>query len=107
VVVVHICGNLETMSFSSGPSPASVLVARFLRTNNYNETLETFIREAGLPPSVGANGGAGTSFDEWTIEGVIQEKRTFDQSLNFERYGDGVKGSARDIWSVPGMLKDQ
>lgn len=82
---------------------ASILVARFLRSNNYNETLETFIREAGLPSDVGAfnrnKSDESDSVGKWTLEGIIQEKKKFDQTLSFERYGDS---QAKDEWSVPG-----
>lgn len=75
---------------------ASIIVARFLRSNNYNETLNTFIREAGLP----SDAGAINNVEQWTLEGIIQEKKKFDQSLSFERHGDSqVK---KDEWSMPG-----
>lgn len=102
-------GGSSSSSSSSIPL-ASLLVARFLRYNNYAATLETFIREAGLPPDAGStsteqNGRGGRyEYDDWTLEGVIQEKKTFDQSLRFERYGDDDDddGRKRDRWSVPG-----
>lgn len=83
---------------SSSPSLASILIARFLRTNAYTETLEAFIREAGLPRDVGQT----SEEPNWTIEGILQEKKTFDQSLNFERYGEDEKN--KDLWSEPGEL---
>lgn len=84
---------------------ASILVARFLRSNNYHETLDTFIREAGLPSDAGlvtrkSSDEAG-GLDKWTLESIIQEKKRFDQTLSFERYGDS---QAKDEWSVPGKL---
>ncbi|KAA8643547.1 hypothetical protein EYZ11_008852 [Aspergillus tanneri] len=82
---------------SRRPSLASILVARFLRTNNYTQTLEAFIREAGLPTDAGHISG---EKDDWTIERVLDEKRAFDQSANFERYGDSEKEN--DAWSSPG-----
>lgn len=81
------------------PSLASILVARFLRTNAYTETLEAFIREAGLPDDVGQTNDKDPN---WTIEGILQEKKTFDQSVNFERYGEDEK--KKDVWSEPGEL---
>lgn len=84
---------------------ASILVARFLRSNNYNETLHTFIREAGLPSDAGVvnlnKSDEADGVDKWTLEGIIQEKKKFDQTLSFERYGDSP---AKDEWSVPGKL---
>lgn len=82
----------------------SALVARFLRTNNYAETLGAFIREASLAPDVGQSSGDDTN--NWTIQGLLEEKKTFDQSVNFERYG--ADGSEKGLWSVPGeiMLSD-
>ena len=84
---------------SQSPPLASILVARFLRTNNYAETLNAFIREAGLP----ADAGQVTDNKEgnnWTIESVLEEKKAFDQTLGFERYGE----NERDEWSIPGEL---
>lgn len=80
---------------------ASVLVARFLRSNNYTETLNVFIREAGLPADAGQPDGK-TDKSDWTIEGVLQEKQVFDESVKFERYG---KGEEKDVWTVPGQPK--
>ncbi|KAF9883494.1 hypothetical protein FE257_003408 [Aspergillus nanangensis] len=80
-------------------SLASTLVARFLRTNDYKETLHAFIREAGLPPDAGHTPGKG----DWTIEGVLEEKKAFDQSVHFERYGED--GKEKDLWSIPAPSK--
>ncbi|GFF35276.1 hypothetical protein IFM58399_04154 [Aspergillus lentulus] len=76
---------------------ASALVARFLRSNNYTETLNVFIREAGLPADAGQPDGK-TDNSDWTIEGVLQEKQVFDESVKFERYG---KSEEKDVWTVP------
>ncbi|KAK1139962.1 hypothetical protein N8T08_011039 [Aspergillus melleus] len=82
------------------PSLASILVARFLRTNNYTQTLRAFIQEAGLPADAGHVGlKKDNDSSSWTIEGVIEEKRVFDQSIKSERYGDGDKEN--DLWSTP------
>ncbi|KAF7588018.1 hypothetical protein BBP40_006424 [Aspergillus hancockii] len=83
---------------SQSLSLASTLVARFLRTNNYVETLDAFIREAGLPANAGQVKGKGNDENNWTIEGVLEEKKTFDQTLGFERYGGNGE---KDVWSVP------
>lgn len=86
------------MSSSNQEVPlTSTLIARFLRSNNYTETLRTFIREAGLPSDAGQSDGS----NEWTIEGILDEKRAFDETLRFERYG--VEDEKHDIWTVPGM----
>lgn len=79
---------------------ASTLVARFLRTNNYTQTLKAFLQEAGLPSDAGEQRGKDNT-SNWTIENVLEEKKAFDQSKNFERYGDNDKD--KDVWSVPGM----
>lgn len=79
---------------------ASTLVARFLRTNNYTQTLKAFLQEAGLPSDAGEQGGKDDATN-WTIENVIEEKKAFDQSKNFERYGDNDKD--KDVWTVPGL----
>ncbi|EAW08395.1 uncharacterized protein ACLA_031280 [Aspergillus clavatus NRRL 1] len=77
---------------------ASVLVARFLRSNNYTETLEVFIREAGLPANAGQSGANDDEKNKWTIEGVLEEKKAFDESVGFERYGANEE---KDVWTVP------
>lgn len=77
----------------------SALVAHFLRTNDFSETLETFIREAGLPADVGQTSGDDSI--QWTIQSLLEEKRAFDHSVNFERYGKDSKET--DLWSVPGQ----
>lgn len=45
------------------------------------QTLATFITEAGLPVDTGA------SSSEVTIEKILQEKKTFDLTVNFEKLG--------------------
>lgn len=77
---------------------ASALVARFLRTNNYSETLQAFIREAGLPSDVGQSSGDDT--DNWSIQSLLEEKKAFDHSVNFERYGEDSKEDG--LWTLPG-----
>ncbi|KAF7121927.1 hypothetical protein CNMCM5793_009481 [Aspergillus hiratsukae] len=76
---------------------ASVLVARFLRSNNYTETLNVFIREAGLAADAGQPDGKADK-SEWTIEGVLEEKKVFDESVKFERYRQNEE---KDVWTVP------
>ncbi|MCJ1249089.1 hypothetical protein MMC30_006311 [Trapelia coarctata] len=73
-------------------SPA-ILVARFLKANHYDRTLDAFISEAGLEPSAGSIGK-----DHLTIEKILEEKKVFDLSVRFEKFGaeDGEKK-----WSVP------
>ncbi|KAJ5025474.1 WD40-repeat-containing domain protein [Bipolaris maydis] len=61
---------------------AAELVARFLRANGYTQTLSSFVQEAELPPDIGA-----APNDLITIESVLQEKKKFDLSLNFEKLG--------------------
>ena len=79
---------------------ASALVARFLRANNYTDTLQAFIREAGLPPDAGQASGDDTN--NWTIQKLVEEKKTFDHSINFERYGQDTKED--DQWRIPGRF---
>ena len=87
-------------SSQSSVSLPSILVARFLQKNNYTETLDAFIREARLPANVGRV-GATSGGKEWTIEGVLEEKKSYDYSVDFEREGDGDEG---DVWRVPGIF---
>ncbi|CAO1597908.1 hypothetical protein XANCAGTX0491_001697 [Xanthoria calcicola] len=62
-------------------SPA-ILCARYLKANNYNETPEAFLSEAGLPSDAGSVNNPG----DLTIEKVLEEKKVFDLSLTFERF---------------------
>lgn len=78
----------------------SALIARFLRTNDYPETLKAFIREANLATDAGQVSGDDTN--NWTIQSLLEEKSTYDQSVNFERYGQDTQQSA--LWSEPGKL---
>ncbi|KAJ4409603.1 hypothetical protein N0V91_002524 [Didymella pomorum] len=76
---------------------AAELVARFLRTNGYTETLKSFVKEADLPSDTGAG-----SSSTVTIESILHEKKTFDLSLNFEKLG--VEDGKRE-WAVPAPSK--
>jgi hypothetical protein len=77
---------------------SSAIVARFLRTNGYSDTLKAFIREADLAPDVGQSSGDDTN--NWTIQSLLEEKTTYDRTVDFERYGKGHQQS--DLWSEPG-----
>ncbi|KAH0131701.1 hypothetical protein KCU67_g16728, partial [Aureobasidium melanogenum] len=80
---------------------AAIIVARFLKANSYDETLDAFIREAGLPPSAGS-----TNKGDLTIEKILEEKRTFDMSLQFERLGtdDGAHGWSQHAPALPNEI---
>ncbi|KAJ5688597.1 hypothetical protein N7462_002989 [Penicillium macrosclerotiorum] len=94
--------NLLAMASSTAvDSLASALVARFLRTYNYAETLKAFIHEAGLAPDVGQTSGDDTN--GLTIQSLLEEKKIFDHSVNFERYGKDNRET--DLWSVPAPSK--
>jgi hypothetical protein len=77
---------------------AKVVVARFLRTNGFDETLAAFIHEAGLDPDVGTT----SSGDAVTLEQILEEKKTYDLSMRFEKLGvdNGAKG-----WRLPGLYQ--
>ncbi|KAJ5630098.1 hypothetical protein N7528_003755 [Penicillium herquei] len=80
---------------------ASAIVAQFLRTNNYTETLQAFLREAELPVDAGQSSGDDTQ--NLTIQSLLEEKKAFDHSANFERYGEDAKDD--DMWTVPAPSK--
>ncbi|KAJ5170877.1 uncharacterized protein N7500_003660 [Penicillium coprophilum] len=80
---------------------SSAMVARFLRSNDYSETLKAFLREADLAPDVGQTSGDDTN--NWTIQSLLEEKHTYDQTVDFERYGKGPQQS--DLWSEPAPSK--
>ena len=75
---------------------AAELVARFLRANDYQQTLSSFISEANLAPDAGAD-----CSDQVTLETILQEKKTFDVSLNFEKLGVDKE----DGWKKPGQSR--
>ncbi|OQD71598.1 hypothetical protein PENPOL_c001G00685 [Penicillium polonicum] len=76
---------------------SSALVARFLRSHDYSETLKAFLREADLAPDVGQSSGDDTN--NWSIQSLLEEKNTYDQTVNFERYGKDHQQST--LWSEP------
>lgn len=47
------------------------------------QTLEAFLKEAGLPEDAGT-----TNPGDWTIEKILEEKKQYDLSLAFEKKGD-------------------
>ncbi|KAK5005104.1 hypothetical protein LTR39_006010, partial [Cryomyces antarcticus] len=57
------------------------------------QTLEIFLKEAGLPLDAGS-----ASKGDLTIEKILEEKKTFDLSVSFEKLGkdDDEKG-----WRLP------
>jgi WD40 repeat protein len=65
------------------------------------KTLESFVKESGLPPDVGS-----ASNDSVTIETILQEKKAFDTSLNFEKLGldDRDRGWTVQAPSKPTVL---
>lgn len=79
----------------------SALVARFLRTNDYSDTLKAFINEADLASDVGQSSGDDTN--NLTIQGLLEEKKAYDHSVNLERYGKDSKETA--LWSEPGKIQ--
>ena len=101
------------------PSPdfPTLLIARFLKSNNYTtvrfpprkqpllrkppiliyqETLDAFIQEAGLPLDAG-----NVEKGDLTIENILEEKRVFDVSMRFER---GWEGTGEGRWKEPGKF---
>jgi WD40 repeat protein len=77
---------------SSSNDSAQTLVARFLRQNNYEKTLDAFIEEAGLPPDAGSS-----SRNAFTLEKILDEKRAFDLSNSYEKTGVECENK----WTTP------
>lgn len=46
------------------------------------QTLEAFLKEAGLPPDAGA-----TASGDLTLEKILEEKRQYDASVVYEKIG--------------------
>ncbi|ODH53606.1 hypothetical protein GX48_00024 [Paracoccidioides brasiliensis] len=83
---------------SSSLSPR-ILVARFLRSNNYSQTLAAFIEEAGLPAEAGSLVSESEN-ENWTIEKIMEEKRVFDKTLELERFGS-ADAALEERWRSP------
>ncbi|KAK5126556.1 hypothetical protein LTR85_009490 [Meristemomyces frigidus] len=81
-------------------SPA-IIVARFLKANNYTESYEAFIAEAGLPHDAGT-----VSKGDLTLEVLLEEKKSFDLSAQFEKLGteDGVGGWKKPVFRERHLL---
>jgi hypothetical protein len=92
----HIAWKAAMAPSATIDALTSALVARYLRSYDYSETLEAFIREAGLDPDVGQS----PEDNNWTIQSLIEEKENYDQTVNFERYAEDNQQSA--LWSEPG-----
>ncbi|WPG98662.1 Hypothetical protein R9X50_00145500 [Acrodontium crateriforme] len=60
----------------------ALIVARFLKSNNYNESYDAFIAEAGLPSDAGT-----VAKGDLILETLLEEKKAFDLSSQFERLG--------------------
>lgn len=58
--------------------------------------MEAFIKEAGLPLDAGT-----LSQGDLTIEKILEEKKVFDLSVRFEKFGDGNEDLG---WTLPGTL---
>jgi hypothetical protein len=58
------------------------------------QTLDAFLKEAGLPPDAGATASA-----DWTVEKLLEEKRQYDASMVYEKVSEEEKGRK---WSLPG-----
>ncbi|MCJ1394056.1 hypothetical protein MMC18_006934 [Xylographa bjoerkii] len=79
------------------PDSPAIIVARFLKANHYNQTLDAFISEAGLEPDAGS-----IEKGDLTIEKILEEKKVFDLSVRFEKFGDGDGDRG---WTVPAPSK--
>ncbi|RMD39226.1 hypothetical protein DV735_g5908, partial [Chaetothyriales sp. CBS 134920] len=80
----------------SADDPALV-VARFLKANSYTQTLEAFLREAGLSQS-----SVSLNEDDLTIEKILEEKRQLDASLAYEKKaGDDEDEDEAARWTTP------
>lgn len=67
-----------------------------LSLSSRQQTLEAFLSEAGLPEDA-----ATTNAGDWTIETIIEEKRQFDTSLQFEKKSN----EENQGWSLPAPSK--
>lgn len=61
---------------------------------NCVQTLDAFISEAGLEPDAGS-----IEKGDLTIEKILEEKKVFDLSIRFEKFGTG---NGNKGWSLPG-----
>ncbi|KAK4507668.1 hypothetical protein PRZ48_001403 [Zasmidium cellare] len=59
-----------------------LIVARYLKANNYTETYDAFVQEADLPFDAG-----NVSKGDLTLEKLLDEKKNFDVAVKFEKLG--------------------
>ncbi|KAL5118369.1 hypothetical protein ACEQ8H_003718 [Pleosporales sp. CAS-2024a] len=80
---------------------AAELIARYLRSNGFTDTLNSFVLEAGLAPDAGTNPS-----DSTTIESILQEKKAFDTSLRIEKLGlnDSNRAWSKDAPAQPTVI---
>ncbi|KAI5371162.1 Putative WD40/YVTN repeat-like-containing domain superfamily [Septoria linicola] len=65
----------------STDSPA-LIVARYLKSNNYTETYDAFVAEAGLSHDAG-----NVTKGDLDLETLLDEKKNFDIAVKFEKLG--------------------
>ncbi|RMZ87621.1 hypothetical protein DV736_g5152, partial [Chaetothyriales sp. CBS 134916] len=88
--IKHLIGEMP-----SAATPA-VVVARFLKANNYTQTLEAFLQEAGLSES-----SITLDTNDWTIEKILDEKRQLDASQAYEKKPGGDDDDSNVGWTTP------
>lgn len=65
------------------------------------QTLDAFISEAGLPPDAGT-----MAKNSFTIEKLLEEKKSFDLSVQFEKLGTDEDGTNTG-WKARGRCSGQ
>lgn len=58
------------------------------------QTLDAFLKEAGLPPDAGV-----TAPGDWTVEKILEEKRQYDASIIYEKISGEENNQG---WNLPG-----
>lgn len=87
---------MDTLRYEQSPKSDSYTSLRNDIVLTIKQTLASFIDEAGLSQNAGVTAGG-----EVTIEQILQEKKTFDVSLNFEKLGVSDKDRG---WRNPGEI---
>lgn len=85
------CSLLEDKSVHFSPPPILLPSSLPKLTSTY-QSYDAFIAEAGLPQDAGTTGKG-----DLTLEALLEEKKTFDVALRFEKLGLGGEGD--ESWS--------
>lgn len=83
----------------SSDSP-HLIIARFLKSNGFQQTLDSFLQEIGLDEEEAAKPG-----DGMTLEAILEERRMFSVSPEYELVQEGQEEETLPYPCVPQLLE--